>query len=75
MSTPLRKYREEFNPKVPQEVMAQLSGVRINTYRKAESGKNINFTTAMHILDALNKLRGDNGLEPVTVFDLGLTIV
>ena len=75
-STPLRQFREELaDPKVSQEDMARDAGVTLQTYRNAESGKNCTYTTATAILNALNAERQVRGKRPVTLDQLGLSIV
>lgn len=75
-STPLRRFREEFaNPKVSQEDMARKSGVTLQTYRNAENGNHCGYSTAMAILQALNTERQARGMRPVTLDQLGLSIV
>jgi hypothetical protein len=73
--TRLKSLREEFKPRVAQEDMAHEAGMRISTYRNAEQGRNVSYTTAMTILRALNRLRSEKGLQPVALDDLGLSIV
>jgi DNA-binding XRE family transcriptional regulator len=71
--TPLRRYREEL--KVVQDDMANTAGVRPNTYRRAERGGNVSYSTANSILIALNLFRSNRHLEPLTLDDLKLHIV
>ena len=74
-STALRAYREGLTPKTSQEDLARRAGITLQTYRNAESGKNCTYTTATAILRALNEARGEQGQEPVTLEQLGLSIV
>lgn len=73
--TKLRELRESLEPKVSQEELARLSGIRLTTYRNAESGKKVSFTTARGIHEAMNKLLKDRGKDELGIFDLGLNIV
>jgi len=75
-STPLRQFREELtDPKVSQEDLARVAGVTLQTYRNAESGKNCTYTTATAILNALNSERQARGKRPLSLDQLGLSIV
>jgi transcriptional regulator with XRE-family HTH domain len=71
--TPLKKYRLELGYK--QQDFAVMSGLRINTYQNAERGHNTSYSTAKRILDSLNTSRIARQMEPVSMDDLGLTIV
>lgn len=75
VQTKLKTLREELQPKVTQEDIAHSAGLRLNTYRNAEYGKNVSYTTAMAILKALNTLRSERGIADIDLKDLGLTIV
>jgi DNA-binding XRE family transcriptional regulator len=72
--TKLKQFRKELN--VTQEGMAQEVGVRLNTYARVERGKNVSYSTAVKILNALNTLRANRELPPIErVEDLGLSVV
>ena len=73
--TKLKALRGELQPKVAQEDMAHAAGFRVSTYRNVEYGRNTSYTTAMAVLKALNELRSKQGLSPVALDDLGLSIV
>jgi transcriptional regulator with XRE-family HTH domain len=73
--TKLKSLREELNPKVAQEDLARAGNIRISTYRNAERGRNVSYTTAKAILDAINSIRESRGMRPVDMDDLELTIV
>lgn len=73
--TKLKIFREELSPKVAQEEIARLADIRLTTYRNAEYGKNCSYTTAIHILDAINKIRASREMPPLELNDLGLSIV
>ena len=76
MSTPLRQFREALvHPKVSQEDMARKSWVTLQTYRNAENGNHCSYGTATSILQALNTERQARGMRPVTLDELGLSIV
>lgn len=73
--TRLKALREQLQPKVAQEDLARAADMRLGTYRNAEQGRNVSYTTATTILNALNALRAERGLSPVSLDDLGLSIV
>jgi predicted transcriptional regulator len=73
--TKLRQLREELNnPKLSQERLAHLAGITQVTYRRAEAGNKVQYSTGKAILDALNKERQSRQLPPVTLDDLGLSL-
>jgi DNA-binding XRE family transcriptional regulator len=75
-STPLRQFREELtDPRVSQEDLARVAGVTLQTYRNAETGKNCTYTTATALLSALNSERQARGKKPLSLDQLGLSIV
>ena len=75
-STPLRQFREELtDPRVSQEDLARVAGVTLQTYRNAETGKNCTYTTATAILSAVNSERQARGKGPLSLDQLGLSIV
>jgi DNA-binding XRE family transcriptional regulator len=73
--TKLATLRGQFNPKVTQEDVARKAGMPLVTYRNAEKGKNVSYTTATTILAAINALRTERVQAPVNLDDLGLHIV
>lgn len=73
MATQLKKFREEL--RLAQEDLARAADMRLGTYRKAEQGKNISYTTATTILRALNTLRTAQGLSTISLEDMELSIV
>jgi len=73
--TQLKSFREELVPKVAQEDLAHMAGLRVGTYRNIEQGRNVSYTKAKAILGALNKIRVERGISEVTLDDLGLNIV
>ena len=72
--TRLKTLRTDLRPKVSQETIAHMSHITLNTYRNAESGGNVSFTTARAILAAINQLRRDpkRNLPVLTMDDLDL---
>jgi DNA-binding XRE family transcriptional regulator len=60
---------------VAQESMAHWADVTLATYRKAEYGRNVTYTTATAILLAVNSVLVEVGREPMSLEDLGLSIV
>lgn len=72
----LKTLRKELDPPVTQEDLARTAGLTLNTYRKAERGGPISYTTAQNSLTALNLFRGARGLPPIeSVEDLDWKIV
>lgn len=49
--------------------------VKLSTYRNAEQGKSVSYTTAKNILALLNIVRGEFGKDPLKLEDLELDIV
>ncbi len=69
----LRSYRRElYHPMVSQEQMAIQAKISSKTYGSAERGSRITYNTAQDILAAINQLRKERHLPPVTDDDLGL---
>ena len=73
--TNLKSVRESLSPKVSQEEVARLTNVTLATYRNAESGKNVSYSTATAILQGFNSLLASRGMDALTLDDLGLHIV
>ena len=73
--TNLKTYRQSLANKIAQEDLARLADLRLSTYRNAEQGKNVSYTTATKILRAINNLREKQDMEAVRLEDLGLSIV
>jgi DNA-binding XRE family transcriptional regulator len=65
-TTPLEHLRRQLEPRISQETMARKSGIVLQTYRNAESGKDILLSHAFSILEALNGERETRGLAPVS---------
>lgn len=74
-STRLKEIREGLRPKVSQEDLARRADITLQTYRNAERGKNVSYTTATAILGALNRYLAEQGKPSVTLDQLGLSIV
>jgi DNA-binding XRE family transcriptional regulator len=68
-TTPLEVLRR-LPPRISQETMARKSGIVLQTYRNAESGKDILLSRASSILEVLNDERQARGLVPVTLEQL-----
>jgi predicted transcriptional regulator len=73
-STGLRQLREVLTPKVSQERLAREANITLVTYRRAEAGNKVQYSTGKAILDALNAERKARQLAPVTLDDLGLSL-
>lgn len=69
----LKNLRSEVS--ITQETFAHQAGLKLKTYRYAEWGRNVSYTTAMAILNEMNRLRDDQGLPKLSLEDLGLSIV
>jgi len=57
-----------------EEGMAKRLTVSYSTYRNAEKGKPCRYATAMEILGAINGIRAERGMSPVSLEDLELNI-
>ncbi len=76
MATTLEEIRKQFVPRVTQEDIARLADLPLSTYRNAEKGKNVSYTTAKAILFAVNAIKRDRGEEELGhVEELGLALV
>ncbi len=76
MATTLEEIRKSFKPTVTQEEVARRANLPLSTYRNAEKGKNVSYTTAKYILQAINKIKEERGEEILGhVEDLGLSLV
>ncbi len=71
-STKLKELREELH--LSQEALARDAGITLATYRNAERGNRVFYSTAKKILDALNKERQARQKSSVTIDDLGLDL-
>lgn len=73
----LSDFRRELN--ITQEGLVHGAGeppmITLSTYRNAEQGKNVSYTTAKSILALLNIVRTEHSLEPLKLEDLELDIV
>ncbi len=76
VSTPsrLKQWREELTPKVSQEHLARKADITLATYRNAEKGGKVQYSTAKKILDALNAERQARSLPAVSLDDSGLVL-
>ncbi len=75
VSTPLKQYRTNLNPKISQETLARRAEIVLQTYRNAEAGDRCSYSTAIAILEALNTERQARGLETLSLDQPGLSIV
>jgi len=76
VATTLEEIRKSFTPPVTQEEVARRANLPLSTYRNAEKGKNVSYTTAKYILQAINKIKEERGEEILAhVEDLGLSLV
>lgn len=73
MSNKLREIRLGLG--LSQEYMARASNVSLQTYRNAELGGNVSYSTATAVLDAVNKELTARGNLALDLSALGLSIV
>jgi DNA-binding XRE family transcriptional regulator len=73
MPTNLEALRKELD--ITQETLARAANLPLSTYRRAEKGRPISFTTAGLIIRALNQLRLEHNLEKIEMSALYLNIV
>lgn len=71
--TSLKTYRTQAH--ASQEDVARRADITLATFRNAESGRNITYSTATAILTALNAIRKERGLAAVSLSELNLSIV
>jgi transcriptional regulator with XRE-family HTH domain len=70
---PLRRIREELG--VSQETVARRTSLTTGTYRRAEDGYPVKYSTAQEILQAINSLLREHKRSEVSLDDLGLTMM
>lgn len=71
--TPLRKIRAQLG--VSQERVARRTNLTTGTYRRAEDGYPVKYSTAQEILRAINSLLREQGKSEVSLEDLSLTLM
>ena len=71
--TRLRSIREGLG--VSQEVVARRTSLTTGTYRRAENGHPLKYSTAQEILQAINSLLRERNRPEVSLDDLGLTLM
>ncbi len=71
-STNLERLRQELG--LTAEQMAKRLTVSFSTYRNAEKGGPCRYATATEILGAINGIRVERGMPPVSLDELGLNI-
>jgi transcriptional regulator with XRE-family HTH domain len=70
--TGLRRMRESIG--ATQEGVARRTSLTMGTYRRAESGKPVKYSTAEEILRAINNLLTEKGQPMVSLADLELKL-
>ena len=70
----LKEVPEKSLKRVAQEDLAREAGLRVTTYRNIELGRATTYKKANAILEAVNRLRKDRDLAPVTLEDLCINI-
>ena len=71
--TPLRRIRNGLG--VSQETVARRTSLTTGTYRRAEDGFPVKYSTAQELLQAINSLLREQGKAEVSLEDLGLTLM
>jgi predicted transcriptional regulator len=71
--TALRRIRDELG--VSQETVARRTSLTTGTYRRAEDGYPVKYSTAQEILQAINSLLREHNRSEVSLDDLGLTLM
>ncbi len=72
--TGLARIRKELLRGLSQEAIAKRTSLTTRTYARAEDGKPVKYSSALEILDAINALLGERGMNAVTLDDLTLHI-
>lgn len=72
MATPLKSIRERLG--VTQENVARRTTLTTGTYRRAEDGNRVNYSTAQEILNAINSFLSEQGQPTITLDELGLNL-
>ena len=60
---------------VSQETVARRTSLSTGTYRRAEDGFPVKYSTAQELLQAINGLLREQGKAEVSLEDLGLTLM
>ncbi len=71
--TALRRIRDELG--VSQETVARRTSLTTGTYRRAEDGYPVKYSTAQEILQAINSLLREHNRSEVSLDDLDLTLM
>lgn len=70
---PLRRIREELG--ISQETVARRTNLTTGTYRRAEEGYPVKYSTAQEILRAINSFLKESNKPEVSLDVLGLTLM
>jgi transcriptional regulator with XRE-family HTH domain len=71
--TPLRHIREELG--ISQEMVARRTSLTTGTYRRAENGQPVKYSTAQEILQAINSFLREHNKPEISLEDTGLTLM
>ncbi|GHO76596.1 hypothetical protein KSD_43670 [Ktedonobacter sp. SOSP1-85] len=71
--TPLRSIREGLG--ISQEALARRTSLTTGTYRRAENGLPVKYSTAQEILHAINGILKEHDKPEVSLEDIGLTLM
>ena len=70
---PLRRIRDGLG--VSQETVARRTSLTTDTYRRAQDGFPVKYSTDQELLQAINGLLREQGKAEVSLEDLGLTLM
>jgi predicted transcriptional regulator len=71
--TPLRRIRDELG--VSQEAVARRTSLTTGTYRRAEDGYAVKYSTAQDILQAINSFQKEQNKPELSLDDLSLNLM
>lgn len=72
--TELKRIRIEVLNGLSQENVAKRTSLTTYTYRRAEDGFPVKYSSAQEIKDAINDLLAERGLPPVSLEKLGINL-
>ncbi len=71
--TTLRRIRDELG--ISQEAVARRTSLTIGTYRRAETGQPVKYSTAQEILQAINSFLKEHQKQEISLDDIDLTLM
>ena len=72
--TELKRIRIEVLNGISQENVAKRTTLTTYTYRRAEEGFPVKYSSALEIRDAINSLLAEHGLSRVSLEELGINL-